>query len=211
MASAREEVRSTLAVIESLQLPHPSNLLLSSFVSEALDPLVAARYVKDRLSTDGGRSLVSDWVYIVESSMSYALDYCYLKLGWCGVDVTLTSPVTLNATPPPQPSASTTKEITRRDGQRCCVSGGAGSLLDPLIVGPILCVPRGWLTEKVICLLASFDESSKRLWCQSALTMLGRSAKFLICFGPFLAHRTWTGGLITPKILLGCRLFATTG
>lgn len=63
----REQVDRTLSLIAALDLPHPSGALLESFVTEALHPVVAARYVKDRLSAGDARSLVSDWIYIVES------------------------------------------------------------------------------------------------------------------------------------------------
>ena len=56
----REEVNKTLSLIENLDL-------LSSFISEALHPVLAARYVNDRLSAGEARSLVSDWIYVVES------------------------------------------------------------------------------------------------------------------------------------------------
>jgi hypothetical protein len=63
----REEVDKTLSLIESLDLPHPSGALLSSFVREALHPVLAARYVNDRLLVGDACSLVSDWIYIVDS------------------------------------------------------------------------------------------------------------------------------------------------
>ncbi|KAL1878540.1 hypothetical protein VTK73DRAFT_7881 [Phialemonium thermophilum] len=133
MASAHDEVNSTLAVLEALHLPHPSSLLLSSFVAESLNPPAAARYVRSRLSADDGRSLVSDWVYIVES-------------------------LARDGAAPPPPSAQTCKDIARRDAGRCCVSGRAGGLFDPLVVVPILNVPHGWLTEKrnIIDMLEAF-------------------------------------------------------
>jgi hypothetical protein len=62
-----EEIDETLSLIESLDLPHPSGALLSSFVREALHPILAARYVNAMLSAGEARSLVSDWIYIVES------------------------------------------------------------------------------------------------------------------------------------------------
>lgn len=69
MTSAREDVQRTLSLIETIKLPHPSGRLLSSFVTEAVDPALAARYVRDRLSAGDAHSTVSDWTYIVESSM----------------------------------------------------------------------------------------------------------------------------------------------
>lgn len=63
----REEVQQTLSLIEDLDLPHPTGPLLSLFVTEALHPNLAARYVNHRLSTGKARSLVADWIYIIES------------------------------------------------------------------------------------------------------------------------------------------------
>lgn len=63
----RAEVSRVLSLIHNVDLPHPSSILLSVFVTEALHPPVAARYMNDRLSSRDGVSLVSDWIYIVES------------------------------------------------------------------------------------------------------------------------------------------------
>ena len=63
----REEVQRALSLIEDLDLPHPTGPLISLFVTEALHPVLAARYVINRLSTGKARSLVADWIYIVES------------------------------------------------------------------------------------------------------------------------------------------------
>ena len=67
MDSHRQEIGKTLSRIDGLDLPHPSSALLSAFVSEALQPVVAARYVNNRLSAGEASSLVSDWIYIIES------------------------------------------------------------------------------------------------------------------------------------------------
>jgi len=79
MSSPQDEVRITLSLIEDARLPHPSGALLSSFVKEALNPLVAARYVQDVIQAGKISSLVSRWVYIVEASECIPL--CYLH-GW---------------------------------------------------------------------------------------------------------------------------------
>lgn len=63
----REEVQHILSLIEDLDLPHPTGSLLSFFVTEAIHPVQAARYVKHRLSTGKARAVVTDWIYIVES------------------------------------------------------------------------------------------------------------------------------------------------
>lgn len=63
----------TLSLIADARLPHPSGALLSSFVTDAVNPVVAARYVNSRLQEDGGESLASDWTYIVDASTSLHL------------------------------------------------------------------------------------------------------------------------------------------
>jgi hypothetical protein len=68
----REQADETLSRIAALDLPHPSVALLSFFVSEALHSVVAARYVNDRLSAGEARSLVSDWIFSVESGESFS-------------------------------------------------------------------------------------------------------------------------------------------
>lgn len=65
MDSNRQELERTLSRIENIGLPHPSSAILSSFVSDALNPISAARYVNARLSIHPASSLVSDWTYIV--------------------------------------------------------------------------------------------------------------------------------------------------
>ena len=64
-----DRVYSTLSLIRSAKLPHPSSALLSSFVTEALDPYRAASYVSERLSADEDQSIVSDWTFIIDCSM----------------------------------------------------------------------------------------------------------------------------------------------
>ncbi|KAK4150826.1 kinase-like domain-containing protein [Chaetomidium leptoderma] len=137
----RQEVDGTLPLIATLDLPHPSGALLSSFVTDALHPLVAARYVSDRLSAGEARSLVSDWIYIVES-------------------------VTANGRPPSPPDADTQKAIMRRDGNKCCITGKAGSIWDPLLVMPILPIPSGWIADKsrVFGMLGAFFSPPYRDW-----------------------------------------------
>ncbi len=81
----REQVDRTLSLIAALDLPHPSGTLLESFVTEALHPVAAARYVMDRLSTGDARSLVLDWIYIVESGKarrSSAAELEFDNPGW---------------------------------------------------------------------------------------------------------------------------------
>ncbi|EAQ87712.1 hypothetical protein CHGG_04331 [Chaetomium globosum CBS 148.51] len=119
----REEVQRALSLIEDLDLPHPTGPLISLFVTEALHPVLAARYVINRLSTGKARSLVADWIYIVES-------------------------VTRFGRPRPPPDAKTQQNVRKRDGNRCCITGKAGTLWDPLLVVPILPIPSRWAVDK---------------------------------------------------------------
>ncbi|KAI0843961.1 kinase-like domain-containing protein [Daldinia vernicosa] len=134
-------VSSTLSLIESTRLPHPSGPLLESFISEALNPVLAARYVNHRLQLGEASSLIDDWSYIIES-------------------------ITQNGRPPPRPSAVDQHAITRRDGGKCCVTGKAGTLRDPLVVAPILPIPLGWATDKasIIDMLGAFFGPPYRDW-----------------------------------------------
>lgn len=67
-----DDVEKTLSLIASARLPHPSGALLSAFITEALNPIIASSYVSDRLQKEDCRTLVSDWIYIVESSTSHS-------------------------------------------------------------------------------------------------------------------------------------------
>lgn len=67
MGTTGDEVQNTLSLIESAGLPYPSGPLLKSFVTEALNPVVAARFVHERLLLGEGSLLARDWSYIVES------------------------------------------------------------------------------------------------------------------------------------------------
>ncbi|KAK3989017.1 hypothetical protein QBC44DRAFT_396900 [Cladorrhinum sp. PSN332] len=123
MDTTRDEVQDVLSLIEDEGLPYPSSPLLASFVTEALNPVLAARYVKGRLLHGEGSSLVANWSYIIES-------------------------ITENASSPPPPNTAERQAIVRRDGNRCCVTGKPGILRDPLIVAPILPLPSRWTTDR---------------------------------------------------------------
>ncbi|KAI1460436.1 hypothetical protein F4805DRAFT_417523 [Annulohypoxylon moriforme] len=141
MATRNHEVEDTLSLIENTKLPHPSGPLLESYVSEALNSLTAARYVKNRLLAGEASSLVDDWSYIIES-------------------------ITINGCPPPRPHITQQHTITKRDGGKCCITGKVGTLRDPLIVAPILPVPSGWDTDKesINDMLGAFFGPSYRDW-----------------------------------------------
>jgi hypothetical protein len=75
MDTTGDEVQNALSLIEDAGLPHPSGPLLASFITEALSPPLAARYVKRRSMQGQGPSLVANWSYIIESSkLIFALD-----------------------------------------------------------------------------------------------------------------------------------------
>lgn len=68
------DVREALSLAENANLAHPASALLSCFILDALNPQLAAKHVLEgcRRSQDLEAvllSLVSDWSYIVESSM----------------------------------------------------------------------------------------------------------------------------------------------
>ncbi|KAK4446309.1 kinase-like domain-containing protein [Podospora aff. communis PSN243] len=123
MDAANDEVHTVLALIEGAGLVHPSGPLLSAFVTEALNPLLAARYAKARLLRGEGSSLVADWSYIIES-------------------------ITIKGSTPRSPNADERQSIIKRDGNRCCITGKRGTFRDPLVVAPILPVPSGWITTR---------------------------------------------------------------
>ncbi|KAI4865650.1 hypothetical protein F4820DRAFT_447857 [Hypoxylon rubiginosum] len=154
MSTINDEVKNALSLIESTNLPHPLGSLLESFVDEALNPVLAARYVKRRLLLGEASSLVADWCYIIES----------IK----------------NGHPTPRPSAIQQHDITRRDGGKCCVTGKTGTLRDPLIVAPILLVPSGWVTDNagIIDMLGAFFGPPYRDWWLSYARNPGGTATY---------------------------------
>ncbi|KAI0899541.1 hypothetical protein F4806DRAFT_505856 [Annulohypoxylon nitens] len=141
MAAAYEEVENALSLIEETKLPHPSGSLLDLFVTQALYPVLAARYAKNRLLAGEALSLVDDWSYVIESMT----ESNYL---------------------PPQPSVADQHSITKRDNGKCCITGKAGTWRDPLIVAPILPIPCGWNTNKanISDMLGAFFGPPYRDW-----------------------------------------------
>ncbi|KAJ3473072.1 hypothetical protein NLG97_g10533 [Lecanicillium saksenae] len=113
-------VDDILTRVALLQLPHPAAALIRSYILEALDPNRAADYVASRInSTEDAQNLVSDWIYAVESLSRHGFEM-------------------------PNPDATVAREISRRDGNICCVSGMPGSFWDPLVVVPVLSMPVKW-------------------------------------------------------------------
>ncbi|KAI3325312.1 kinase-like domain-containing protein [Xylariaceae sp. AK1471] len=136
-----ERVRQTLSIINNLDLTHPSGPLLSAFMLEALDPVLASSYVNDRLSGGDAQSLISDWVYIIEC-------------------------ITRSGSPPPPPDTIAQRAITRRDGGKCCITGKKRGIFDPLFIVPILPIPVGWVTERkqIFDMLGAFFGPPYRDW-----------------------------------------------
>lgn len=64
-----ESVADALSLLETIKEPHPSGALLATFVTEALNPPAAARFLRAGLLAGDAQPLVSTWTYIVESSM----------------------------------------------------------------------------------------------------------------------------------------------
>lgn len=70
-----EEVEAVLSLISEAKLAHPLDLLLQHFIVDALDPRLPARYILQKCDSGQGRQvslsqIVSDWKFILESSMS---------------------------------------------------------------------------------------------------------------------------------------------
>ncbi|KAH7171418.1 hypothetical protein EDB81DRAFT_638357 [Dactylonectria macrodidyma] len=122
-------VQEALALIQNERaLPHPSGPLLECFISEALQPQLAAAYVLHVCRSSGDQkaelfTLVSDWTYIVESITEYG-------------------------NPPPVLNDETRTGIIRRDGSKCCITGKEAGPGDPLVTVPLLPVPSRWLDSK---------------------------------------------------------------
>ncbi|CAI6067189.1 unnamed protein product [Clonostachys chloroleuca] len=143
MYSPHAEVRKAVSLVGAQNLSHPSEALLIDFVKEALNPQLAANYLIDRLEQhqQPASELASHWQFVIES----------LTRGKV----------------PPAPDPVSRLAIRKRDGNRCCVTGKPGSLLDPLLVVPVLRVPDGWDTTdqpQVLDMLGAFFGRGYRDW-----------------------------------------------
>ncbi|TVY13908.1 hypothetical protein LARI1_G009029 [Lachnellula arida] len=141
-----DDVKEALSIIGGARLPHPSGPLLSSFITQSLNPRLAAQYVlKARRSGHSQQTdllpIVSDWSYLVEAISKYGR-------------------------PPTVPDAATQAAITKRDGAKCCITGKAGYSSDPLVVVPILPVPSRWFEDepRIFNMLGAFFTPSYRDW-----------------------------------------------
>lgn len=141
-----KEVDSVLRLIEKANLPHPLGQLLCAFLTEALNPRLAAAFVEQNCRPGEDQqvdllSLASDWKAIVECGMSAPCSRGNRALTKC--------PVSRHGSNPAAPDTATAASIAKRDGGRCCITGKAGSRKDPLIVAPILPIPSGWIKDDV--------------------------------------------------------------
>ncbi|POR36758.1 Protein kinase-like domain protein [Tolypocladium paradoxum] len=147
MASGFDEaVQSVLSLIEGANLPHPLDQLLCAFLTEALNPRLAASFVEQNCRPGEDQqvdllSLATDWKAIVEC-------------------------VSCHGSNPPAPDTTTAASIAKRDGGRCCITGKAGSRKDPLIVAPILPIPSGWIKDdpRILHMLGAFFTPAYRDW-----------------------------------------------
>ncbi|EMT71508.1 hypothetical protein FOC4_g10010012 [Fusarium odoratissimum] len=119
-------------------LPHPLGKLLSSFITQAVDPPLAAAHVLSYCHSGQHReaelrALVSDWTFIIES-------------------------ITKHGTTPPAPDSRAQTRILKRDGNRCCITGKPASLSDPLVVMPVVLAPSRWLEAEL-----AYTERLKRV------------------------------------------------
>jgi hypothetical protein len=69
----RREVLNALSIIQGARLPHPLGVLLCSFVNEAMNPVVASRYVLSLNSEGSLLGAALNWIYIVESGQNSPL------------------------------------------------------------------------------------------------------------------------------------------
>ncbi|PSS03225.1 kinase-like domain-containing protein [Coniella lustricola] len=142
MASTHPEVvANALALLETIEEPHPSGALLATFITEALKPAAAAHFLSTRLLAGNAQALVSTWTHIVKS-------------------------VTSNGTATQQVDRDTRQHIFERDGGKCCITGRAASIWDPLVVVPVLPLPLGWITDEKLVndMLGAFFGSNYRDW-----------------------------------------------
>ncbi|KAF9767113.1 hypothetical protein IL306_000378 [Fusarium sp. DS 682] len=127
-STADPKCHQALSLIEDEELPHPLGKLLKSFIVEALYPALAAAHVLNACEANNDRKtvlleLVADWTYIVESGSKHSK-------------------------PPPSVDERDKARIVKRDGNRCCITGKAGSFRDPLIVTHVMPMPIRWLDAK---------------------------------------------------------------
>ncbi|KAG9496254.1 hypothetical protein J7337_012838 [Fusarium musae] len=187
---SEETVDKALCLIQDEPcLPHPLGKLLSSFITQALHPPVAAAHVLSYCHPGQHReaelrALVSDWTFIIESITKYG-------------------------TTPPAPDSRTKAQILKRDGNRCCITGKPAGFGDPLVVMPVILAPSRWLEAEpplprwleVRKLIADNETSIAQAGKQPSASRPGLiSTIFQICRTVF-----WRAWLLNPKFI---RLYA---
>ncbi|TXC02446.1 hypothetical protein FocTR4_00015526 [Fusarium oxysporum f. sp. cubense] len=165
-------------------LPHPLGKLLSSFITQAVDPPLAAAHVLSYCHSGQHReaelrALVSDWTFIIES-------------------------ITKHGTTPPAPDSRAQTRILKRDGNRCCITGKPASLSDPLVVMPVVLAPSRWLEAepRVLAMLRAFF-SPPYLNCDSSGggTTYNIQARFSVSCMPDVPHNLLGAWLIIPQFI----------
>lgn len=114
--------------------------MLTSFLNEALDPLAAAKYVRERHDYAELEAICADWRYIIESGKALRFVRAFRADRRCS---------DTNAAPLPEPDSDTCKSVRLRDGGRCCITGKRGLPWDRPIVCQALPVPTGWTQGSV--------------------------------------------------------------
>ncbi|SPJ79289.1 uncharacterized protein FTOL_07680 [Fusarium torulosum] len=121
MADEQSPTEKALEVITNSSLEYPDDQILECFIENSIDPDDAACYLLKRCTRNDGfevASLLSDWKQLVS--------------------IFADNPTTVQ----PKPDKATMIAVERRDGGKCCITGLEGSLMDPLVVRPIVTVPK---------------------------------------------------------------------
>ncbi|EXA35777.1 hypothetical protein FOVG_12926 [Fusarium oxysporum f. sp. pisi HDV247] len=144
---SEETVDKTLSLIRDEPcLPHPLGKLLSSFITQAVDPPLAAAHVLSYCHSGQHReaelrALVSDWTFIIESITKYG-------------------------TTPPAPDSRAQTQILKRDGNRCCIK------VMPVVLAPsrwleaeprVLAILRAFFSPPYLNWWLAYTERLKRV------------------------------------------------
>ncbi|KAG6311998.1 hypothetical protein E4U22_002110 [Claviceps purpurea] len=111
------ETDRVLELLRCVDLEYPDGELLEFFLRDSIEPLQTARYILDRCSADGDgldlAALLSDWKRLI-------------------------SVFTNDGSRHPSRDQTIISMISKRDRGRCCLTGLAHSVWDPLMVVPLL-------------------------------------------------------------------------
>ncbi|KAG6002939.1 hypothetical protein E4U21_002504 [Claviceps maximensis] len=165
MASMTEEAKRVLNIVRRASLAYPDNELLECFLQDSTDPEQTARYILERCSAAEGGD---------------GLDLGALLADWKRLIAFFT-----NDLPAPQPSEKAAiAAIFKRDGGRCCITGRTNSLLDPLVVVPLLPVETFHLDKQLHEILGIFVGPQLLDW------FLSKAAKLDIFQSHWLVRRS---------------------